>query len=50
LRCSPAPQDGRTPLIHASSFAVKVVEALLAKGADVKAKDNVSIVRASLFI
>jgi hypothetical protein len=46
-RCSPAPQDGRTPLISASlSGNVEVVEALLAMGADVEAKDIVSIARA----
>jgi hypothetical protein len=45
-RCSRAPQDGGTPL-HNACFDghLAVVEALLAKGADVEAKDNVSIAR-----
>jgi ankyrin repeat protein len=41
---SPAPQEGLTPLHFASqSGHLEVVEALLAKGADVEAKTNVSI-------
>ena len=45
--CSPAPQDGETPLHYASrKGCLDVVEALLAKGADVQAKDRVSIARA----
>jgi hypothetical protein len=44
---SPAPQDGWSPLHRASQGGhLEVVEALLAKGADVEAKENVSIVRA----
>jgi hypothetical protein len=43
---SPAPQDGWTPLYTASDGHLEVVDALLAKGADVEAKDNVSIARA----
>jgi hypothetical protein len=44
---SPAPQNGYTPLHRASMFdRLGVVEALLAKGADVQAKDYVSIARA----
>ena len=44
---TPAPQDGSTPL-HAASKRdhLEVVEELLARGADVQAKDNVSIARA----
>jgi ankyrin repeat protein len=43
----PAPQNGRTPLHHASYIGhLEVVEALLAKSADVEAKDNVSMTRA----
>jgi ankyrin repeat protein len=39
-----APQDGWTPLYAASSNGhAEAVEALLAKGADVEAKDNVSV-------
>jgi hypothetical protein len=39
-----APQDGWTPLIAASSSGhAEVIGALLAKGADVEAKDNVSM-------
>jgi hypothetical protein len=39
-----APQDGITPLYFASKEGhLAVAEALLAKGADVEAKDNVSI-------
>jgi hypothetical protein len=42
-----APQDGWSPLHTASGNGhLAVVEALLAKGADVEAKDNVSIARA----
>jgi hypothetical protein len=38
------PQDGETPLYYASRKGrADVVGALLAKGADVEAKDNVSI-------
>jgi ankyrin repeat protein len=38
------PQDGRTPLIAASIFGhLEAVRALLAKGADVEARDDVSI-------
>jgi hypothetical protein len=45
--CSPAPQDGETPLRRASlNGHLEVVEALLAKGADVHTKDKVSIARA----
>ena len=44
---SPAPQDGWSPLHRASQGGhLEVVEALLAKGADVQAKKNVSIARA----
>jgi hypothetical protein len=44
---SPAPQDGWSPLHWASlNGHLEVVEALLAKGADVEAKTNVSIARA----
>jgi hypothetical protein len=44
----PAPQGGWTPLHRASqSGHLEVVEALLAKGADVEAKNNVSIARAT---
>ena len=44
---SPAPQDGWSPLHRASQGGhLEVVEALLAKGADVEAKTNVSIARA----
>jgi hypothetical protein len=44
---SPVPQDGHTPLHRASFYgSLEVVEALLAKGADLEAKDNVSIARA----
>jgi hypothetical protein len=42
-------QNGETPLIAASLscyIPTDLVEALLAKGADVKAKSNVSIARA----
>jgi hypothetical protein len=44
---SPVPQDGWMPL-HRASFTghLAVVGALLAKGADVQAKDEVSIARA----
>jgi hypothetical protein len=43
---SPAPQGGRTPL-HIASLGghLEVVGALLARGADVEAKTNVSIAR-----
>ena len=41
------PQDGETPLYAASEKGfLDVVVALLAKGADVEAKNNVSIARA----
>ena len=44
---SPAPQDGRTPLHRASLKGhLKVVEALLANGADLHTKSDVSIARA----
>ena len=44
---SPAPQDGWTPLYAASHGGhLKVVEALLARGADVEAKTKVPIARA----
>ncbi len=40
-----APQDGETPLCYASSNGrSEVVRALLAKGADVEAKNKVTIV------
>jgi ankyrin repeat protein len=43
----PAPQNGETPLFIASfNGHAEVVRALLAKGADVLAKTNVSIARA----
>jgi hypothetical protein len=43
---SPAPQNGETPLHRASLHScLEVVEELLAKGANVEAKDNVSITR-----
>jgi hypothetical protein len=43
----PAPQNGETPLFTASKNGhAEVVRALLAKGADVLAKTNVSIARA----
>jgi hypothetical protein len=46
-RCEPVLQVGYTPLHFASVHGhLDVVEALLAKGADVEAKDNVSIERA----
>ena len=48
LQCSPAPQDRWTPLHIASHGGhLAVVEALLAKGADVEAKKNVIIARLS---
>jgi hypothetical protein len=44
--CSPAPQAGWTPLHNASNNGhLEVVEALLAKGADVEAKKQVNIAR-----
>ncbi len=47
---APAPQDGGTPLHIASQNGhLEVIEALLAKGADVEAKKNVSIARACVF-
>jgi ankyrin repeat protein len=43
---SPAPQNGWTPLHSASRNGhVEVVEALLAKDADVEAREKVSIAR-----
>ena len=43
----PAPQNDETPLHYVSRRGrAEVVEALLAKGADMEAKDNVSIARA----
>jgi hypothetical protein len=44
---SPAPQGGDT-LLHAASYSgnLKIVEELLARGADVQAKTNVTIARA----
>jgi hypothetical protein len=42
-----APQDGATPLLLASQNGhLEVVEALLAEGADMDAKEEVSIARA----
>jgi hypothetical protein len=44
---SPAPQIGWTPLWRASyNGSLEVVEALLAKGADVQANDIVSVAHA----
>jgi hypothetical protein len=46
LACVDGWQEGQTPLHYASqNGCLEMVEALLAKGADVEAKDKVSITR-----
>jgi ankyrin repeat protein len=50
LACEAAPQEGWTPLLYSSNGGhTEVVEALLAKGANVHTTVTVSIARARAF-